>query len=598
MPIDPKSEPALAESIKELGNTQRTAGALEDALVSYRRSLEISPDYLPSLYNMGLVLLQLNRRDAAEQQFRRVLSLAPQDVDALFHLAALQAAKSRFAESLQLYGDALRLAPDQPNLWQGLAHVHILSGARDKAVECYASALLLAPDNATIQGNLLHSMQLICDWSRFDELCERLRQSVREGNAHPVSPYQLLTIPSTAREQFQCASAFARQFAQVPGRRQFRHPRAQRPILRIGYLSADFREHTMAHVLAELFELHDRSKIQAIAYSCGPDDGSPMRARLLRAFDRFVDISSTSDAEAAARIHGDQVDILVDLLGYTEHARVELLAMRPAPIQASYLGYPGTSGAEFIDYLVVDRFIVPPDQGGNYSEQLLCMPGSYQVNDRQRPIARVPPRRALGLPEADFVFCCFNQAHKILPGLFATWMRLLRAVPGSVLWLHANSPWTSRNLRREAAALGIAAERLIFAPTLPYEAHLARIAAADLFLDTFPYTGHSTASDALWVGLPLLTIAGSTFASRVAGSLLNAVGMPELIAHSMEDYEARALQLARAPAELAALRAKLVRDRATAPLFDTPAFARHLETAYRQMWEIHRAGEPPRTILP
>ncbi len=598
VPINEVPDTGLAETLKAQGNAQKAAGALEDALASYRRSLEVAPDYLPAMYNIGLVLRQLNRPEEAEQQFRRIRSLHPRDADVIFHLAALLAVQSRLAESVEMYREVLLLTPENPYVWVGLAHTHTLAGARDQAVKCYETALRFAPDNATFRGGLLHAMQLICDWSRFEELCELQRRSVREETVFEISPFPFLCIPSTAQEQLQCARAYARQFKAAPGRRAFPHPREKRSRLKVGYFSADFREHSMAHVLAELFELHDRASVEPVAYSCGPDDGSPMRARMLRAFDDFVDISAMSDSEAAARIHADRVDILVDLLGYTQHARLDIFAMRPAPIQASYLGYPGTMGAEFIDYLIVDDYIAPAGRTRDYSEQLVYMPGSYQVNDRRRPLSGTPPRKAVGLPENAFVFCCFNQANKILPAMFASWMRLLKAVPGSVLWLVENSPWTSQNLRREADGHGIAPERLIFAPTLPYEAYLARIGAADLFLDTFPYNAHATGSDALWAGLPLLTLSGETFASRVAGSMLNAVGMPKLITRSLEDYEARALHLARNPRELAALRARLSANRTIAPLFDTPAFTRHLESAYRQMWELHRAGEAARAIRP
>jgi len=321
-----------------------------------------------------------------------------------------------------------------------------------------------------------------------------------------------------------------------------------------------------------------------------------MRARIEQAFDRFVDVGPLSHADAAARIHADRVDILVDLTGYTNLARTEIAALRPAPVQVNFLGYPGTMGADFIDYIITDRFITPPGHEAHYSEQPVYLPGSYQANDRKRSVAGTPPRSELGLPEKSFVFCCFNQMTRILPDVFAAWMRLLKAVPDSVLWLLKSNAWAEQNLRREAQRHGIAPERLVFAPVLPQERHLGRFGAADLFLDTSPYNAHTTASDALWAGLPVLTCAGDTFASRVAGSLLTAVGLPELVTRSMADYEALALRLARNPGELAGLRDKLLRNRSTAPLFDTPAFTRHLEAAYLRMWENYLAGQPPRAI--
>jgi predicted O-linked N-acetylglucosamine transferase (SPINDLY family) len=318
-----------------------------------------------------------------------------------------------------------------------------------------------------------------------------------------------------------------------------------------------------------------------------------MRARLVRAFDRFVNVDGMCDAEAATTIHRDGVDILVDLMGYTTYARTGILVLRPAPVQVNYLGYPGTMGADFVDYLVADRIVVPTDDARYYSEKIVWMPHSYQVNDRARPIAGRQARVDLGLPEGAFVFCCFNQTYKILPVAFDVWMSLLKAVPGSVLWLLECSALAERNLFRETVARGIDPSRLIFAAKEPLARHLARLQAADLFLDTFPYNAHTTASDALWAGLPVITWAGNTFASRVAASLLNAVGLPELVCGSMDEYATLALRLATAPRELAALRDKLWRNRPTAPLFDTPAFTRDIEAAYRTMWQNYIEGNAP-----
>lgn len=694
--LDPRNQ----EFIKSLGNAHKAMGSREKAVDCYRRSLALMPDYLPSLYNLGLILHEMNRLEEAEELFRRFCEIEPRDVDVLIHLGLVYCKRSQFADGERTFRLALKIAPGNPFLWMCLgnacrelgnsgeavaayraalelepgsadaldglgnilqeqgrldeaienyraairsapgsavsytglgcallrknsldeavesfrkaiglqpdlagAHLNLgnalsLRGACDLAVRSYQTALELRPGDAAIRECLLYEMQSICDWSRLDELCALQRQSVSDSQL--ISPFSLLTIPSSAREQLQCAGNFAkRQAAAVAAERErlaFRFDRAPRSKLRIGYLSADFHDHVTAYVMAEMFELHDRSCFETIAYSYGPDDASPVRARLKRAFSRFVDVRTFSHAAAASAIHADRVDILVDLKGYTQHARTEISALRPAPVQVSYMGYPGTMAADFIDYFIVDRYVVPAAQVNNYGEKLVFMPGSYYVNDRKRPVMAPPPRRELGLPERSIVFCCFNQTYKILPGVFSRWMRLLAAVPGSVLWLLETNRWAQQNLRREASGRGIQPDRLIFAPRVSSDRHLARIGAADLFLDTLPYNAHTTATDALWVGLPVLTLPGETFASRVAGSLLTAAGMPELIAGSAAEYEALALGLARDPARLAALRDKLVRGRVTAPLFDTPAFTRHLETAYKTMWRIHRSGSAPRSI--
>lgn len=595
------------------------------------------PDYLPALYNLGLVLHESGRFDEAEACFRRLLALDPADVDSLFHLGALCQRNGRTAEAAETYRVALRHAPENVHLWMRLGEVGIaqfserslrdaadcfrralrlqpdfadahfnlgyvrsLDGRHDEALAGFQAALRLRPDMVAFQSSLLGEMQRICDWSRFDELCALQRRSSLERSEPPVYPFSLISISPAPAEQLACAKNFARSLSvRVTG--DGAHPRVRSAQSagkrrRIGYLSAEFHEHATAYLTAELFELHDRSRFEIVAYSYGPDDRSAIRARLRRSFDRFVDLRLLPPEQSAAVIHSDGVEILVDLKGFTVHARPEIAALRPAPVQVSYLGYPGTMGADYIDYLVGDRFVTPVERAGEYTEKLVLMPDSYQVNDRRRPVAETPARAALGLPESGFVFCCFNQAYKILPEVFSLWMRMLDAVPGSVLWLLEWNPWAAQNLRREAAARNIDPARLILAPLLPLPEHLGRLAGADLFLDTFPYNAHTTASDALWAGLPLLTCAGETFASRVAGSLLKAVGMPELITHTLADYEALGVRLARAPREHAGLRNRLSRNRASAPLFDTPRFTRHLEVAYEKMWEIHRAGSAPRLI--
>ena len=366
-------------------------------------------------------------------------------------------------------------------------------------------------------------------------------------------------------------------------------PRAPAPRpgkrLRIGYLSADYHEHATAYLVAEMFERHDRERFEIFAYSSGPDDTSPMRQRLVNGVDHFVRVGGLSDRAAAEKIREAGIDILVDLKGYTKGTRAGILALRPAPVQASFLGYPGTSGAAFVDWLIADPVIVPPEHRQFYSEKLALLPHCYQPNDGQRPIAEPPSRTECGLPEDAFVFCCFNSSYKITADYFEIWLRLLGGVPGSVLWLFASNPWAEFNLRNRAVAAGIGADRLVFAHDLPLARHLARYRLADLFLDTLPYTGHTTVSDALWTGLPAITCAGTTFAGLVAASLLTAVGLPELIAPDAAGYEAMAERLARDPGELARLRATLAANRATAPLFDSARYTRDLETLYLRMVE-------------
>jgi predicted O-linked N-acetylglucosamine transferase (SPINDLY family) len=347
-------------------------------------------------------------------------------------------------------------------------------------------------------------------------------------------------------------------------------------------------------LIAGLFEAHDRTRFDITAISIGPDSNDEMRARLRSAFDRFVDVRYKSDQEVALLLRELEIDIAVDLQGFTQHCRPGILSHRAAPVQVNYLGYPGTMGADYIDYIIGDRCVIPPEHHPGYAEKVVYLPDCYQVNDSKRRIAaRTPTRAELGLPEKGFVYCCFNNNHKISPRVFDVWMRLLNKVQGSVLWLLEDNKTVARNLRQEAERRSIASGRVIFAPRVKMEEHLARQRLADLFLDTLPYNAHVTASDALWVGLPVVTHIGGAFAGRVAASLLNAVGLPELLTSSWEDYEALALKLATSPAMLADIRAKLALNRTTHPLFDTGRFRRHIESAYVTMWERYQRGEPP-----
>jgi predicted O-linked N-acetylglucosamine transferase (SPINDLY family) len=404
----------------------------------------------------------------------------------------------------------------------------------------------------------------------------------------------LLALSSTPEEQLACARRFAAKIA--AGAAQILVRREPQPAerIRLGYLSFDFRQHAVAVLIAGLIECHNRRHFEVIGYSYGPDDGSAMRTRLAAAFDRFVDVSGMSSRRAAEVINEDAVDILIDLTGYTGYSRAEIVAYRPAPIQVNYLGNPGTMGADFIDYIIVDPFVVPVDQQPFYTERLVQLPHCYQPIDAARLVAgSAQSRTQCGLPEEDFVFCCFNTSYKITPAFFDIWMRLLNAVPGSVLWLVARNAVVGDNLRREAARRGVVTERLVFTTPASMPVYLGRLALADLFLDTLPYNAGATAGDALCAGVPVLTCAGEPYVGRMAGALLMAAGLPELVAPSLAAYEILALRLATEPDLLAAVRQRLARNRLSMPLLDIKRFTRDLEAAYRRMWEIRRAGETP-----
>ena len=501
---------------------------------------------------------------------------------------------------------ALELRPASATAHYNLANALQEAGAREEAIAGYRRALQLQPDYPMAASALAHQLQQICDWDGLDKLARSVVDSVdaaaERGTKAGVSPFIFFALPisTTAQQQLCCARQWVAGLvkpAVLPSRPTRPNRSTVKPKIRLGYLSSDYHYHATSMLVVEMFEKHDRNRFEVIGYSYGRPDDSPMRHRLVQALDRFVDVRELSQLDAARRIAADDVDILIDLKGYTWGARTQILAERPAPIQVNYLGFPGTMGALFIDYILVDDFIAPPDQQPFYSERLVHLPGCYQVNDSRRTIAeRTPSRAECGLPEHGFVFCSFNNNYKITPEVFAAWMRILQAVPLSVLWLFESNQAAAANLRREAVARGISAERLVFAPRLPLAEHQARFRVADLFLDTFPVNAHTTASESLWSGCPLLTIAGETLVARVAGSLLCAVGLPELITTSLEEYEKLAVELATDPTRLADLRTRLAANRTAATVFDGGVFARSVEVAYERMWELYVSGMPPATF--
>ncbi|WP_088284528.1 UDP-N-acetylglucosamine-peptide N-acetylglucosaminyltransferase [Ideonella sp. A 288] len=457
-----------------------------------------------------------------------------------------------------------------------------------------------------------------CEWENFDTWRPRALAALADPDAAATPPFHLLSLPGiTAAEQRRCAERWMaarlranqgdrdRLAAEFAG--QHHGPGADRPTehgtagdsaprrLRLGYLSGDLQQHATAWLMVEMLEAHDHARFELHAYSHGADVGGGMRQRLAAAFDGFHDIAALDDTAAARAIHADGIDILVDLKGYTAGSRTSLLTYRPAPVQVGFLGYPGTLGGDFCDYLVSDRFVTPAAAAADYSEALACLPHSYQPHGRPATVAATSTRAAAGLPDDGLVLCCFNQAFKFTPEVFGLWCTVLDQAPGSVLWL-LGSEAAEGNLRREAMARGVAPHRLVFAPHLPQDEHLARLPLADLVLDTLPCNAHTTASDALWAGVPMLTCAGDTFASRVAGSLLHAVGLPELVTHSLDDYAALAVALATDAPRLAALRARLEVLRRDAPLFDVPAYTTDLESLYDAMWRRHCSGLPPQAI--
>jgi predicted O-linked N-acetylglucosamine transferase (SPINDLY family) len=580
--IDPASPEAHHDLALALLAQDRPQEAVAEGLLAVAARQE----YPEAWCNLGNALLAVRKVGQAVVAYRESLKYgeAPETWNNLG--LALQDA-GLIHEAL----DAFRRAPGFASAHHNLGTLLKDLGRADEALAEFRRAVAADPDLLIARAALAHLRRHACDWDGLETDEAHVVQAVRQGGR--IAPMILLGIASHPADQLACARAWVRPVeAAAAGHAYSAWPRLAQASgrLRLGYLSADFHAHATAYLTAELFERHDRTRFEVFGYSLGPDDGSDIRRRIIAGFDRFADLRTADHAAAARLIHDDGIDVLIDLKGHTQNARPEILALRPAPVQAAWLGYPGTMGADFIDWTIADAVVVPPEDLPFWHEKIAYLPDSYQSNDTSRAIAATPTRAACGLPETGFVFCAFNGAFKLSPAFFDIWMRLLKARPGSVLWLLEAPAPMPENLRRQAAARGVDPARLVFAPKLPLERHLARHRLADLFLDVLPYGAHTTASDALWTGLPVLTVRGPAFSGRVGASLLNAVGMPELIAESVDAYEAMALELSGDAERLAAVRRRLAERLAGAPLFDCARFTRAMEAACLRMWELRRAG--------
>lgn len=539
------------------GNALKLLGRPTDAIASFDHALALQPDHEDALYNKGNVLRSLGRLDEAIGSFDRLIARSPAHFDARFARADCLVRADRRAEALADYERAVEIAP------------------QSDALSAYGQLVL--------DG---------CDWKRAAAVAPLLDRAVTGGQAN-VSPFVYLGFGRDALAQRRCSQLWAARLVgaitPMPPR-----PATRRDRIRIGYLSSDFRYHAMSFLIAGMIEGHDRSQFDVHGFSAGPDDGTDMRRRMEKAFDHFHDVSTLTDGAIAGLIREREIDIAIDLNGWSNNTRIGALAPRPAPVQVTYLGFPGTLGTRFIDYTFTDRWVAPLEAQAAFCEQLVLMPDCYFVNDSKREIATAVPSRAeCGLPPDAFVFCCFNSTYKIIPPVFATWMSLLEQVPGSVLWLLRSNELAETNLRAAAAGHGVEPARIVFAPKAMPTVHLARHNHADLVLDTLPVNAHTTGCDALWTGVPFVTCLGDSFVGRVGASLLHAIGLPELVTASLQDYAALALRLAREPATLAAIKARLAANRSSHPLFDTARFTRHFEAAYRIMWDRHLAGAPP-----
>ncbi len=585
--------PAMPRAHLNRGNALYAAGSLDAAIAAYQTALQYDPGYARAHCNLGNAALLARRLDVALAAYDAALAADPRLVAAEIGRANVLDDLGRSEEAIAGYQRVLAATPDSTDALVNLGLLFNRLKRYPEAAECFSQALEITPGRPYLRGNLFAARIYACDWRRYSQDVDELHAAVAAGRPE-VTPFVFLIAARTAQAQLRCAETYVRdKRLYAPDASWSGPPRADRRV-RIAYVSADFHSHATAALMAGLFELHDRARFEVYGISFGPDDRSAMRARLERAFDVFIDVRDASDEQIVQRIRALGIDIAIDLKGYTAHARPGIFARRAAPVQVNYLGFPGTLGAPHIDYIVADAWVVPATHVDCFREQVVTLPGSYQVNDARRRIAEtVPSRSQVGLPDDAFVFCCFNNNYKITPAVFDIWMRLLQQRPGSVLWLLDDNPHAQHNLRAEARSRGIDDRRLVFAARCDLPDHLARHQLADLFLDTLPCNAHTTASDALWAGLPLITCLGETFAGRVAASLLAAAGLESLITRSLADYEALALHLSQDRPQLQHLRDQLRMQLRSSPLFDTALFCQRLEAALLQMHRRQQRGESP-----
>lgn len=619
--LAPKHEKAFFN----LGLVHQMAGKTKEALAYYQQALEVNPGYAEALNNMGNVLKSLGNIQAAYESYSKAVTIKP-SAQTYYNIALVLQMLKRHADAVEAYYCAIKHNPQYMEAWNGLGLAFHKLGKFSQAVEAFKRAILLNPENAQIYNNLGISYKQLkqlepaiecfercveidpdfsdalgsliqnklhaCNWKNIDEIYARIERTILQGKA--FVPFNILATPLSADIQKKCAVQYTA--VNFPAAKPLTdsNTRYEHDKIRIGYFSADLHNHATAYLMADLFEQHDREDFEIHAFSFGPTINDEMGSRVRKAFDVFHEVGKKSDREIAQLVHQMEIDIAVDLKGYTRGARPGIFTYSPAPIQVSYLGYPSTLGAPYIHYLIADGVLIPEQSREHYTEKIAYMPDTYQVNAKRKVLPQdAASKTDHGLPEDAFVFCCFNNNYKITPDVFAIWLRLLQEIEHAVLWLFEANPSATLNLKSRAHAEGISPDRLIFAKKVPQEMHLARYHHADIVLDTFHYNAHTTTSDALWVGCPVLTCLGSAFPGRVAASILDAFGMPELITTSHDAYFNLAKQLALDTNRLKAIRQKVAAHKDTQPLFNIDRYTNHIEQLYLQMYQLHQKGLPP-----
>jgi protein O-GlcNAc transferase len=578
------------------------AGQLEQAAVAYRKFLDSNPTHAQAMQLLGVIALQRGDCNEAVRLISHALEINPNQPEYFNNLGLALCELRRYQEAIAIFNRAILIAPAWPELYYNLGTAYQANRSIEQAALAYRRACEVAPNAVDSLLSSIHVRQLLCDWEGLDEdsrkVCMAIDQAPQTLLAREISPLSViaLPIPTTSKQQQIVAKNWSERISFSASTSPFpRYSRSGEPI-RIGYLSGDFCDHPVGWLIPELIESHDRTQFAVIGYRTQPTDGSEIAKRLDLAFDTMRDLSRLSPQQSAMQIAEDKIDVLVDLQGYTQGNSLAILARRPSRIQITYLGYPGTLGTSFVDYLITDEYVLPPNQREFYSEGLVFLPGCFMVHDSQATIAHPRTRIELGLPNDEIVLCAFSSYHKLTSRMMGVWLRAMQTLPKSVLWLRTGPESAMLRLRTFAQQNDVDPDRLIFAPLVSRPEHLARQSAADLFLDTYPYNQHSTAADALRNGLPLLTLSGDTFASRVAGSLLTQLGMPELIANSIENYESKLMALIHDPVNLLRIRQNLRSTLKTSSLFDGTRFARYFESAILKMLSIQQSGKAPHSF--
>jgi protein O-GlcNAc transferase len=592
--LDP-NEPSLRFN---LAKALMDSGAYMESIPHHKKAVELAPNNPEAWLNYGKAFSDLNAYEEALSIYDKALIINPGYAEAFLNKGATLKELKRYEEAIVCAESALRINPNLAEGWVNKGVALKEFKRYEEVISHYEKALSLKSEIDWLNGELLHTKMKICRWSGFTDNLENITNRLM-ANEKIANPFPLLALTDGVSLQRKCAEIYAQEkypFNPALGPIT-KIKRLEGEKIRIGYFSADFHNHATGYLMAELFELHDKQKFEIFGFSFGPLKNDEMRQRLEKSFNKFIEVGDKADVEISQLSRDLNIDIAVDLKGFTQDARMGIFSNRAAPIQVNYLGYPGTLGADYMDYIIADETLIPDHLQLGYSEKVVYLPDSYQANDSKRVIAdKKFTRQELGLPETGFVFSSFNNNYKILPAIFDSWMRILNTVEGSVLWLFEDNNFATESLKNEAEKRGIDSNRLVFAKRMSLPEHLARHQQADLFLDTFPYNAHTTASDALWAGLPIITLMGESFASRVAASLLYAINLPELVTTSQAEYELLAIELAANPLKLNSIKQKLTKNRLTTPLFNAQLFTKNLEATYMQMYERDMADLPPEHI--